>query len=371
MRDSQALQQGLPSDAMAAAASAEASAVDLAFAGEEAGAGGRRRKDISQMSAGAVDANINKINYDTLKLSSHELDGIRDAEGFTARMRLAERLEQHAENPDEYPMGKKYYNTIRMTFRSEDSPLKKLMNVGKTLQDTINPDMIKAMREYKCTGNRDAMLNYLDLCPSLNRSEFVGVATFALELNPTTSVDHLKACCRVVSALNRLQVLEAYPGEFYLLREWLDAVVIKVHKGKKGEAAWPKAFCTSNRDMVTCVIPAGPLDRVLAHDGEWKDVEDELLTCTASGLGKRLFGGCLSSIVNENVERGIMEGTRASDSSLNNHAVGVSTSMVRLGRIMPSASSNGRRRVSFPPLPPKLFIIETLNQSSTQELKHV
>ena len=122
------------------------------------------------MSAGAVDANIDKINYDTLKLSSHELGGIRDAEGFTARMRLAERLEQHAENPDEYPMGKKYYNTIRMTFRSEDSPLNKLMNVGKTLQDTINPDMIKAMREYKCTGNRDAMLNYLDLCPSLNRS---------------------------------------------------------------------------------------------------------------------------------------------------------------------------------------------------------
>eukprot|EP00959_Pyramimonas_sp_CCMP1952_P037212 778523-Pyramimonas_sp.AAC.1 len=85
---------------MAAAASSGPSAVDLAFAGAGASARCSKRKDISQMEATKVDAMVSKINNDTLKSTPHELDGIRDADGFTANMRLVERLGQHAENPD-------------------------------------------------------------------------------------------------------------------------------------------------------------------------------------------------------------------------------------------------------------------------------
>ena len=91
-------------------------AVDLAFSTLQ-GKGPSVATKWSLMPQPAKDALVNKINYDTLKLSSHELDGVRDDENFTARRRLEDRLAAHEDNPDHYPLGKNFYNDLFKRFK--------------------------------------------------------------------------------------------------------------------------------------------------------------------------------------------------------------------------------------------------------------
>ena len=279
----------------------EATGIDAAWCGMTPGKRADSHTKFSLLTQPQKDTLVNKINYDTLKLSSHELDQIRDDEGYTARRRLEERLELHEEDADRHPLGKIFYGELRTQFRSSDSPQKKLMEVGKGLDDDLNADLVEAMKEYTSKGIREPLISYLALADTLTRAEFVGVGCFALGLKPSAGIDQLKACCAVAASLVRLKARELYPNEYVLLLPWLDGVLCKVHKGKKGKAAWPKNFCRLHVDLVASVFPQQALDTVIQHDGPFKPIESELLECTQTEIGTRLFGPCLSNIVNETV----------------------------------------------------------------------
>ena len=242
-----------------------------------------------------MDALVHKINYDTLKFTPHELEDNRDAEGRSARERILERLEKHEEDSTAYPLGKLWYDEIRTVFRSAESPHKQLQAIGQEATGTLSEDLVDAMKVYKSSGNRDALLNYAALAEAITRPEAVGLAMFALEINPHSGKDQLKAACALLLSLSRLGVKDKFEDIWKVLGGWLDTVTLKIHKSKKGKQAWPKEFCASNREIVTTVLPAVALDKVLAHVGAWKHVEAELLACTETALGKRLFGGhCLN-----------------------------------------------------------------------------
>ena len=76
--------------------------------------------------------------------------------------------------PRKFPLGKRFYDELRIKFRSEDSPQKKLQKMAPETCE-INNTLLLAMAEYTCKRKRAPMLSYLSTCETMSRVEFQGV----------------------------------------------------------------------------------------------------------------------------------------------------------------------------------------------------
>ena len=110
------------------------------------------RQDVENASK-EVRTAVGKAVNDTLRTwSSTELDGSRDAAGWTGRERMIQRKLMSKRHPGKVTMGKAFYEWLGSTFRNENSPEKNLAALGT--DEDIDPRLMEAMVTYQRNGSR-------------------------------------------------------------------------------------------------------------------------------------------------------------------------------------------------------------------------
>lgn len=293
-------------------------AIDLV---NDAPKGKRRKTRGVTMTDQEVAASVSKKIYDNLRdLVPQEIDGNTDVAGKTLRECLTERLRLHIEDPAVYPVGKTSYAQCRDTFRSAESPQKRVLVAAQALKEDIHVDLVDKMVKYRTTGARHGVIGYVQMCDRLGAQEFLGVCNMALDIRPASStVDSLKQAVQLCEAFARLRVKDTHAKYFPLIKDWLDQVMVQVLASSKGATKRPTVYCSTHKDVLEMLLPSVALQAVLGHQAAWAEQAGNLMElCNSSMVGLKLFGGACMSVMGETVTDTIQQ---VVTSLFNNHRI--------------------------------------------------
>jgi hypothetical protein len=136
----------------------------------------RRRVNGCSMTDAQLAVFVSKMLYDNLRgLTPQEIDGNADLHGRTLRTVLMERKRMSLQSPMDYPIGKTFYKECRQTFSSAESPRKRVMLAAQALNESINVELLEKRMKYQATGQRAAVIGYVQMCERLGAHEFLCV----------------------------------------------------------------------------------------------------------------------------------------------------------------------------------------------------
>ena len=113
-----------------------------------------------------------------------ELDGNRDTDGKTCREVVAAHRRLWEADKKNFPMGKKFWQSVRTTFRSETSPQKMITAVSA--EGDIQPVLLQAVVKYKVSGQRAPFISTLQ--PHINRQQKKQLLLFFRDPPPSIRV---------------------------------------------------------------------------------------------------------------------------------------------------------------------------------------
>jgi len=290
----------------ASSGSGAACSVDEAFAAS-AGRCAKQPAKRRTLERQTTELEVQKAIRDNLRdWTPEEIDGNRCPQGFTARETLTKRKRDNRENPRRFPLGKKFYEQLKQTFASKADPAMKALSPQPN-DGEVSTLLLEGMIAFTKTGNRAPLAGAICLVENVTRADVVGVFRWALKIRPKASPEQQRYATNVARFIARLDLSTKFPKEVGALQDWLDKLMLHQFSQVKGQNKRPSTFVHSNRDIAFLVLPQQVTEKVLAHTGNFSNVEADLVTLCQTRLGTALFGSALHGVLAERVQKKIDE----------------------------------------------------------------
>ena len=264
----------------------------------DASTGKRARKQtIEQLAAKAI--------KDSCKGMSEEMTHVvRNAKGESLFEVVVQELQKQK------ALGLSRLGALR--WREIRDQFRQLAGVGGQFQlpkeaEEICPTLFRAVIACK-RAHPDRALLQLWLASSsgaCNKTSIVGLFKLALEMNPRCQ-RQLPVCLDVCRYVMRVNIMTVHPAEAQIMEPWMDSVLTASFRAS---GLRPSEFLRIHQGLLTLVLPAAPLKKVMDAHEAWDKVVDELAALTASSfLGQALFSFAVLKTLGSRVQSVISSG---------------------------------------------------------------
>ena len=294
--------------------------------------------NIASDAAPAVKRVISKAICDSLRgMTAAEIDCQLDGAGLTLRQRLTIRKLRNAADKKKYPLGANYYRELRSEFRSPES-LEGQLDALTDPAQPLCPELAHAVQQYRKTGRRSGMAEFLCIDVAPNVSEAVQVMKFANEVAAHVSMESTQLVQALMDYMFNHKFHEQYVEAVKLMGKWLDESLCFMLTKSKGCKQSDEAFVAANRDRLALLLGGDVVDKLASHmgnDSGWMVHSTELLgAITKSTVATRLWGHATNRVLVERLD--ILIDTEMTE-MLNGGVVSTATFAAAVSRVVVSA----------------------------------
>jgi len=240
-----------------------------------------------------------------------QIDGRLSPEGLTLRQTLLR--DKRAKKDIGMTMGSNYYKALdKMYGENDEWAMPCLDEVAKKLP--VNPRLLAAALAFKKPRKpRARMVAFCSTIQAVNLRELQSICNFLGAVNPRTSAGSLSDCLQVLRDLRRLEIQKGASAALLRHIAWkVDEVLCCALSKAKNNIRKPSVFCRLHHEPLSLILYEAAMERVLAHEGGWKDMVTELKLLTESmTIGQRLFGGAAMQVWSARIHEVLAAGVDA------------------------------------------------------------
>jgi hypothetical protein len=183
-----------------------------------------------------------------------------------------------------FPLGATFYRHIRRR-RFRESAVSPHLNPPQPAE-VVDSTLLRAMKETKKQRpDHSLMINWIGSKAPANTTELIGIVRWGRKLNPK-NVRIIKPCLAFVQFIQRIDMRTKYPNQFELVKTFCDRFNLGAWQRANGVRVQVKptaaAYCKSQYNVLLPVFPKVAFDKVLAANGNWASVRDELQALVGS-----------------------------------------------------------------------------------------
>lgn len=264
----------------------------------------RSRDDEAQRSRTEAQA-VKKIEYDHFKDFTEEELFLREVAGCTLHERLVSDRKKWLKK--EIPMGPTYYSARRAEYRNPESAMARLNpdNPADEKDETLSGILLSLIEN---KSNVQLFIDWADCCDSINNYNVIAIYRQCLQLPPAGCLEHTIFGTQVMTLVETLSLHTRFPQPFAVMRDYFDVVLQSSLANAKAEGKSPSFWWRTLDSMGGLILPTAAMDKVMGHEGEWKEIKDDVEEIfNSSKVGQVLMEKSMRQISLERLDTQIQE----------------------------------------------------------------
>lgn len=250
-----------------------------------------RRRDTNQQ--------VNKLVYDHFKDFGDEELHLREVNGKNLWDRLKEDRERWRKG--EIEMGNRYYRNLRQLYENPARVEASLRpNNPDDQPDDSLTEALTALIMHK--GSFQQFVDWSEAVSSVNNLNLVAIFRQVLRMPADRSVENMTIGLATMKLVHRLSLHTMFPEHWALMRDFFDKVLLSSWNQYKSHGHAMTFWWRSSKQWASLILPAAAVDKVVACQGAWQDIEDEVeVVFNSSEVGRTLMGKAMTQVSLERV----------------------------------------------------------------------
>jgi len=195
-------------------------------------------------------------------------------------------------------LGKLYYSILRKKFETPDAPAQRLDALVTDDTEDIDQSLVDGlMGLVRVKRSIELFLSWTETTEAVNQLCLVAAFKQLLKLPPQRTHENASLTIAVLRMIKRLGLHTKHTDEMSVMQEHFDSAAVKNFSCFKARGLGASQWWAANKDWAGLVLPSAEVDKCLAEEGCWSNVQKELhAVAMSSDIGHRLFSRALQQV---------------------------------------------------------------------------